>query len=416
MDIHKKLELLSSAARYDAACASSGSQRMGPGVGAAHPSGICHSWSADGRCISLLKVLQSNHCRFDCAYCTNRASNNHPRASFTPEELADLTLAFYRRNYIEGLFLSSAVRDCADNTMERMLHTLRLLRRKHRFHGYIHLKVIPGASPELMQQAAALADRMSANIELPTRASLNALAPDKEEGAILRALQPVMPDRQLARRDGPLNPAGMSTQMLIGASPEPDLTVLQRAETLYRDQSLKRVYYSAYIPVNKDARLPAHRSSPPLEREHRLYQADWLLRFYRFEVSELLDPAMPDLDLTLDPKAAWALRHLEHFPLDVNQAAREELLRIPGIGLRSVQRILTSRRQQTLHAEDLHRLGVVMKRARYFLQDRGRYLGNVPLQEDHLRSALSGAKQARQLDLPFAAPTETSRMALTGEF
>lgn len=415
MDIYKKLELLSSAARYDAACASSGSQRKGVGVGAAHPSGICHSWSADGRCISLLKVLQSNQCRYDCAYCTNRASNNHQRVSFTPEELADLTIAFYRRNYIEGLFLSSAVSDSADATMERMLRTLRRLRFEHQFHGYIHLKVIPGASLELMQQAAALADRMSANIELPSRTSLLRLAPDKDEATILQALQPVVPDRRLARRSSPLNPAGMSTQMLIGATPESDLTVLQRAESLYRDQALKRVYYSAYIPVNPDKHLPALGGAPPLDREHRLYQADWLLRFYRFEVDELLDPAHPHLDLALDPKAAWALRHLQHFPLDVNRAEREELLRIPGIGVRSVQRILASRRHRRLHAEDLQRLGVVMKRARYFLQDRGRYLGNVPLREDHLRRALAGAKQAQQLELPLAAPVETAQMTINGE-
>ncbi len=424
LSLEEKLQILSGAAKYDASCASSGSTRQGDGVGAAHKSGICHSWSADGRCISLLKVLFSNNCRYDCAYCVNRRSNDHRRASFTPAELAQLCIDFYRRNYIEGLFLSSAVFSNPDDSMQPLLETLRLLRGEHRFHGYIHLKVIPGCSPELLAEAARLADRMSANIELPSRQSLLQLAPEKDEGQILQVFHQVHQltgDRKLpakSQKKHAINPAGMSTQMIVGATPESDLCILQRADLLYRGPGLKRVYYSAYIPVNVDHRLPALAGAPPLLREHRLYQADWLLRFYQFRVEEILDPGQPQLDSDLDPKAAWALRHLEHFPLDVNRASKEELLRIPGVGMRSVQRILTARRQTRLQAEDLKRLGIVMKRARYFLHDGRHYLGDVPQREDFIRRALTSETRkatSNQLSFNFNQPAETAASALTGE-
>lgn len=422
--LEDKLKILSGAAKYDASCVSSGSTRHGVGTGAAQQSGICHSWSADGRCISLLKVLFSNHCRYDCAYCVNRRSNNHQRASFTPQELAQLTIDFYRRNYIEGLFLSSGVFSSPDNSMELLLETLRLLRNAHHFHGYIHLKVIPGCSPELLAEAASLADRMSANIELPSRQSLQQLAPEKEEGEILRIFHKV---GQLAKqRNLPIprqtrhtiNPAGMSTQMIVGASPDSDFTLLQRADQLYRGPGLKRVFYSAYVPVNRDSRLPALSGAPPLLREHRLYQADWLLRFYQFRLEEILDPSHPQLDPDLDPKSAWALRHLQHFPLDINRASKEELLRVPGIGIRSTQRILVARRQNRLHADDLKRLGIVMKRARYFLHDGRHYLGDVPQREDFIRKALTSEqrkRQTRQLSFDFGQAPEAALSALSGE-
>lgn len=425
LSLEDKLNILSGAAKYDASCASSGSTRQGNGVGAAHQSGICHSWSADGRCISLLKVLYSNACLYDCAYCLNRRSNDHQRASFEPDELAGLTIDFYRRNYIEGLFLSSAVFGSPDATMERLIETLRLLRHNYSFYGYIHLKVIPGCSPELLAQAATLADRMSANIELPSAASLNLLAPEKKEKQILQVFGQVdsltreknLPAKRKQRSQ--INPAGMSTQMIIGATPETDLAILKRSDLLYRGPGLKRVYYSAYIPINTDKRLPAHHGTPPLLREHRLYQADWLLRFYQFEVDEILDPGLPQLDPELDPKAAWALRHLEHFPLDINRASKRELLRIPGVGIRSVQRILAARRQTRLRVEDLKRLGIVMKRARYFLHDGRSYLGDVPQREDSIRRALTSEnrkKVSSQLSFDFTTATEAATTATSGEF
>lgn len=424
LPLDEKLRILSGAAKYDASCSSSGSTRQGVGVGAAHKSGICHSWSADGRCISLLKVLYSNACLYDCAYCLNRRSNDHRRTCFNPEELARLTIDFYRRNYIEGLFLSSAVFNSPDTTMEQLLTTLKLLRFKYSFHGYIHLKIIPGCSPELLAEAAVLADRMSANIELPSPESLSLLAPDKNEKEIIKIFNDVDQlgkNNQLpakSNKKSPINPAGMSTQMIIGATPETDLTILKRADLLYRGPGLQRVYYSAYLPVNTDLRLPAISTTPPLLREHRLYQADWLLRFYQFEIDEILDPGLPQLDSELDPKAAWALRHLEHFPLDINRASKRELLRIPGVGMRSVQRILAARRQTQLRVEDLKRLGIVMKRARYFLHDGRSYLGKVPQREDSLRLALTSEtrkKTTQQLSFDFTMPTAAATSALNGE-
>ena len=368
----KRLEILTGAAKYDTSCASSGSSRKGKGLGAAHRSGICHSWSADGRCISLLKILFSNACHYDCAYCLNRRSNDHQRASFTPSELARLTIEFYRRNYIEGLFLSSAIFSTPDRTMEAMLEVLRLLRYEHNFHGYIHLKAIPGCNEELVYEGTKLADRMSANVELPSQKSLTLLAPEKQEQEILQVFhhsQNISGQQQTVKKKRSNRGIGMSTQMIIGASPEDDRTIIQQAGNLYRIPQLKRVYYSAYLPVNSDTRLPSTSVSPPLLREHRLYQADWLLRFYDFHVSEILATDQPFLDSELDPKTAWALRNRNLFPVNINQVNQRTLLRVPGLGIRSCQRILKARRYRRLRIDDLAKLGVVMKRAQYFITD-----------------------------------------------
>jgi len=379
MDLATKLQILSGAARYDASCAAGGgsAQARRRAGGAGGVGGICHSWTSDGRCVSLLKILLSNRCRYDCAYCVNRRSNDLPRAAFTPEEVVRLTLEFYRRNYIEGLFLSSGVDGSPDATVERMVRIAAELRRRYRFRGYIHLKMIPGVTPELVRQAGLLADRLSVNIELPSAAALAALAPEKNRDGILRPMQVIgngCQECRLARRDRPppFAPAGQSTQLIIGASPEDDRHILDLAQHLYRVFHLRRVYYSAYTPVNADARLPDPDSPPPLLREHRLYQADWLLRHYGFAVEELLDPAHPQLELDLDPKAGWALRHPERFPVDLAHAPYEELLRIPGIGVTSAKRIIAVRGTAPLDFADLPKLGVVMKRARQFILLRGR--------------------------------------------
>lgn len=378
--VMEKLTILADSAKYDVACTSSGSgRRSGPGgLGSCYAPGCCHAFTADGRCVSLLKVLMTNCCSFDCAYCVNRRSNDVPRATFTPRELADLTIAFYRRNYIEGLFLSSAVLGSADYTTERMIEVLRLLREEYGFHGYIHAKAIPGASPALIQRLGCLADRLSVNIELPSEGSLKRLAPDKGRSDILRPMGQIAASAAASReamtlyRHAPaFAPAGQSTQMIVGATPENDYQILRLTEGLYHKYSLKRVFYSAYIPVTEDSRLPALDTKPPLVREHRLYQADWLLRFYRFRADEILDEASPYFSPYLDPKCGWAIRHLELFPVDVNRAPYEMLLRVPGIGVKSAQRIRTARRQGSLGLEELKRMGVVLKRAQYFITCRG---------------------------------------------
>nr|WP_207743485.1 putative DNA modification/repair radical SAM protein [Intestinimonas butyriciproducens] len=379
-----KLTILTDAAKYDAACTSSGLDRAGrPGkLGSTVLGGCCHSFSADGRCVTLLKVLMTNACCYDCQYCVNRRSNDVPRTAFTPRELAELTIGFYRRNYIEGLFLSSAVLRDPDYTTERMIETLRLIREEYGFAGYIHAKAIPGADPLLTYRLGLLADRMSVNIELPSEASLKALAPDKTRASILTPMaqirEGILESGQALRlyRGAPrFAPAGQSTQMIIGATPESDLHILRLTEGLYQKYQLKRVFYSAYLPVSDSKLLPAPQGfQPPLLREHRLYQADWLLRFYHFEATELLDEAHPDLDPRLDPKCCWALRHLEEFPVEVNRADYERLLRVPGIGVRSARRILTARRVGPLTFEGLKKLGVVLKRAQYFLTCSGRML------------------------------------------
>ena len=384
MELLDKLTILTDAAKYDAACTSSGLDRAGrPGkLGSTVLGGCCHSFSADGRCVTLLKVLMTNACCYDCQYCVNRRSNDVPRTAFTPRELAELTIGFYRRNYIEGLFLSSAVLRDPDYTTERMIETLRLIREEYGFAGYIHAKAIPGADPLLTYRLGLLADRMSVNIELPSEASLKALAPDKTRASILTPMaqirEGILESGQALRlyRGAPrFAPAGQSTQMIIGATPESDLHILRLTEGLYQKYQLKRVFYSVYLPVSDSKLLPAPQGfQPPLLREHRLYQADWLLRFYHFEATELLDEGHPDLDPRLDPKCCWALRHLEEFPVEVNRADYERLLRVPGIGVRSARRILTARRVGPITFEGLKKLGVVLKRAQYFLTCSGRML------------------------------------------
>lgn len=372
----KKLHILAESAKYDVSCVSSGTSRRNTpgGIGSAAAAGVCHSFAADGRCISLLKVLFSNVCAYDCVYCVNRRGNDLPRASFAPQELAELVIEFYRRNYIEGLFLSSAVLNSADDTMERMLAAVRELRVRHRFNGYIHLKAIPGASPELVRQAGLLADRLSVNIEIPSERNLKMLAPEKDYRSVYAPMRDIREGivqyRDEMSRFGsapPFAPAGQSTQLIVGASNENDREILALSSLLYRGPQLRRVFYSAFVPVNaRDERLPALRR-PPLQREYRLYQADWLMRLYHFEVEELLDAARPHLEEDIDPKLAWALRHPHLFPLDPNRADYRELLRVPGIGLVSARRILAARRHKRLRADDLTGLGVAMKRARYFL-------------------------------------------------
>ena len=344
------------------------------GMGNSHFSGICHSWSEDGRCISLLKVLFSNCCVYDCAYCHNRKSNDVPRAQFTPEELAELTIEFYKRNYIEGLFLSSAVVHSPDYTMELFLKTLSLLRNKYKFFGYIHVKIIPGTNEVLVKQIGELADRVSVNIELPSNKSLKLLAPDKTKEAILTPMQQIKIandiftfEKKKYKNVQKFAPAGQTTQMIIGATPESDLHIMRLTEGMYKKFSLKRVYYSAYIPVGNHPALPSSNLTPALTREHRLYQADWLLRYYGFSADELLDEHNPDFSAELDPKCTWAIRHPEFFPLDVNKASYEALLRVPGIGVTSARRIVTARKCSKLRIEDLKKLGVVLKRAKYFI-------------------------------------------------
>jgi putative DNA modification/repair radical SAM protein len=411
MDVMRKLSILADAAKYDVSCSSSGSKRANRpgGVGNAYNAGICHTWTDDGRCVSLLKILLSNECVYDCAYCVNRRSNDRPRATFTPREVADLTIEFYRRNYIEGLFLSSGVRRGPDDTMTALIRAIAILRGEYRFNGYIHAKAIPGSSPDLIEQLGRLTDRMSVNVELPSERSLGLLAPQKTKEAIftpMRFIQGHIEERagekRLTHRAPRFVPAGQTTQLIIGATPDTDLGILRLSEGLYGKFGLKRVYYSAYIPVNQERNLPALATPPPLLREHRLYQADWLLRFYGFVSGEILDERAPSLDETLDPKTSWALRNLHFFPVDVNQADYEQILRIPGIGVRSAKRIVVARRARRLRHEDLKRLGAVMRRAVHFLTCDGRTEG-ASLSPERLRRFLADKPraEARQLRLPF---------------
>lgn len=381
--ILSKLTILGGAAKYDASCASSGSKRESDsGFGSACQAGICHSWADDGRCISLLKVLLTNYCIYDCAYCLNRRSNSTERAIFTPEELVSLTVNFYKRNYIEGLFLSSGVYRSPDTTMEMLLRTVKLLRLQEGFHGYIHLKAIPGASPELVREAGFFADRMSINIELPSERALQTLAPQKESKEIFHSMQWIGQNqaenkeekKNSKRRIPTFVPAGQSTQLIVGATPESDLTIIRLSDRLYRRVGMKRVYYSAYVPVNNDRLLPALITAPPLKRENRLYQADWLMRYYHFDAEEILDEKTPFLDEDLDPKTTWAIRHPEFFPVEIQTADYEALLRIPGVGVLSAKRIVAARRSSVLDFEGISRIGVVLKRARYFITCGGKRL------------------------------------------
>lgn len=391
--IVEKLQILSDAAKYDVACTSSGVDRKGDGKGMGNSisAGICHSFSGDGRCISLLKVLYTNECVFDCKYCVNRASNDVVRTSFTPEELSRLTIEFYRRNYIEGLFLSSGVKGSPDETMEELIRTVELLRKQYHFQGYIHLKAIPGASPELIQRAGYLADRMSVNLELPTAEGLRKLAPHKSRRTILKPMKQIQiqhganKEELAVYRNAPkFVPAGQSTQMIIGATGESDYEIVSVAESLYKQFSLKRVFYSAFVAVNEDKDLPMLPSGPPLLREHRLYQADWLIRFYGFHASELLSEKNPNFNLFLDPKCNWAISHLQYFPVEINQADYHMLLRVPGIGEKSARRILGARKTHSLDFEDLQKMGVVLKRALYFITCRGKMMYKTKMEEDYI--------------------------------
>ena len=404
MDVLEKLTILTDAAKYDAACTSSGGNRAAKkgyiGNTSTSVAGCCHTFSADGRCVSLLKVLLTNGCVYDRKYCVNRRSNDTGRAAFTPEELAALTISFYRRNYIEGLFLSSGVFRSPDYTTELMIRTLRLLRETYRFNGYIHAKAIPGTAPELVEQLGLLADRLSVNIELPSEAGLKTLAPDKTKSAILTPMRQIQArncqnkEELIKYRHAPkFAPAGQSTQLIVGATPDSDFHILRLTQGLYDRYHLKRVFYSAYVPVMEHALLPAKDVKPPLLREHRLYQADWLLRFYGFRAEELLDEQHRDFDTRVDPKCSWALAQLEFFPVEVNTADYETLLRIPGVGVTSAKRILSARRAGRLRIDDLPKLGVVMKRAQYFLTASGKIPDGLRFTPDSLLRSLIAAEQ-----------------------
>ena len=438
MDVFDKLKILTDAAKYDAACTSSGVNRSAPagGIGNATACGICHTFSGDGRCVSLLKILMSNVCVYDCKYCVNRKSNDTPRATFTPREIADLTINFYRRNYIEGLFLSSGVLSDPTRTVELMAEALRILREEYRFYGYIHAKAIPGADEDALALLGSYADRMSVNIELPSEASLSELAPDKSKVSILRPMGFIQRSiathgKELAlpgKADRHFSPAGQSTQMIIGATPETDLKIMRLSEGLYNRFSLKRVFYSAYVPVVDNSRLPALDTPPPLLREHRLYQADWLLRYYGFTADELLSEQAPHFSKFVDPKCGWAIAHPEFFPVEVNTAPFEMLLRVPGIGVTSAKRIIRARRHATITFEGLRRLGAVVKRARFFVTCDGKRPEGARVGGDALPALLSDAsvtakKRGEQLsmfdpadpDLQAAITREEAVKCLTGQ-
>lgn len=403
ISIYEKLQILTDAAKYDVACTSSGVERKGDGTGIGNCSkaGICHSFSADGRCISLLKILFTNECIYDCKYCVNRSSNDVIRTSFTPDEICTLTMEFYRRNYIEGLFLSSGILKNPNYTMELIYAALYKLRHVCNFQGYIHVKAIPGADPILIQKVGFLADRMSVNLELPTAESLRLLAPHKSRKNILAPMRLVQEKSKENRQELTLYksaprfvPAGQSTQMIIGASPETDYQILRVAESLYQKFGLKRVFYSAFVAVNEDKALPARTSDgPPLLREHRLYQADWLLRYYKFEANELLNEKNPNFNIFLDPKCNWALNHLEYFPVEVNRASYDVLLRVPGIGYKSAGRIVKARRFGSLGFEDLRKMGVVLKRALYFITCSGKMMYKTKIEEDYITRNLLNTKE-----------------------
>ena len=403
MSIYEKLQILTDAAKYDVACTSSGVERKGDGTGIGNCSkaGICHSFSTDGRCISLLKILFTNECIYDCKYCVNRSSNDVIRTTFTPDEICTLTMEFYRRNYIEGLFLSSGILKNPNYTMELIYAALYKLRHVCNFQGYIHVKAIPGADPILIQKVGFLADRMSVNLELPTAESLRLLAPHKSRKNILAPMRLVQEKSKENRQELTLYksaprfvPAGQSTQMIIGASPETDYQILRVAESLYQKFGLKRVFYSAFVAVNEDKALPARTSDgPPLLREHRLYQADWLLRYYKFEANELLNEKNPNFNIFLDPKCNWALNHLEYFPVEVNRASYDVLLRVPGIGYKSAGRIVKARRFGSLGFEDLRKMGVVLKRALYFITCSGKMMYKTKIEEDYITRNLLNTKE-----------------------
>lgn len=403
ISMYEKLNILTDAAKYDVACTSSGTERQndGTGMGNCQQSGICHSFSADGRCISLLKILFTNECIYDCKYCINRRSNDVRRTSFTPDEICTLTMEFYRRNYIEGLFLSSGILKSPDYTMELIYAALWKLRHEYRFQGYIHVKTIPGTNPEIIRRMGLLADRMSINLELPTAESLRALAPHKNRKNILTPMRLVQNGMEANKQEIVLYknapkfvPAGQSTQMIIGATPETDFQIMQVTQSLYQKFELKRVFYSAFVHVNEDSALPARTDEgPPLLREHRLYQADWLLRYYHFQAEELLSEENPNFNVLFDPKCNWALKHLEQFPVEVNRAEYKVLLRVPGIGYKSASRIVQARRHGTLDFADLKKIGVVLKRALYFITCNGKMMYPTKIEEDYITRNLLSTKE-----------------------
>ena len=440
--LNEKLRILADAAKYDAACTSSGVDKKNGsmGTGNAVACGICHSFSADGRCISLLKILLTNDCCYDCVYCVNRVGNDTERATFSPDEVCTLTMGFYRRNYIEGLFLSSAVYRNPSYTMELIYETVLRLRTVYHFHGYIHVKAIPGADPQLIQQTGFLVDRMSCNLELPTAEGLRSLAPNKPRRQLLKPMRQIQQqitvskhEVALYRHAQPFVPAGQSTQMIIGATGESDYQIMSVSEALYGRFKMKRVFYSAYVGVNEDSRLPAVGTLPPLLREHRLYQADWLIRFYGFKAAELLSKRQPNFNLLLDPKCDWAVRHLEAFPVEVMTADYYQLLRVPGIGVNSARRICRARRYGGLRFEDLKKMGVVLKRAMYFITCQGRVYMPFRMDERFITTNLLGLKERlpenvvrsgdtfRQLNLfddfhlQMPVEQEDKRQVLTGQ-
>ncbi len=408
MDLQTKMTILTEGAKYDVSCSSSGSKRSGnkAGVGSTAVSGICHSWAEDGRCISLLKILYTNYCIYDCAYCVNRSSNDVPRAALTPDELATLTIEFYKRNYIEGLFLSSGIIKSPDYTMECLIQSLKLLREQYHFNGYIHVKAIPGADSRLIQLAGMYADRMSVNIELPSQASLERLAPQKKREMIIQPMTYIShqitqnrDERAVFRKAPVFAPAGQSTQLIVGATQDKDYQILRLSEGLYNRFQLKRVYYSSYIPTVSHPNLPVA-SNSSLLREHRLYQADWLLRFYGFDVDELFRNSMSqELDMAVDPKCDWALRNLHMFPVEVNRADYQLLLKVPGIGVKTARKIVMARRFGAITYDGLKRIGAVLKRAQYFITCQGKYFGEVRFEEDRIRNCLTSAegKQVRNI-------------------
>lgn len=458
MDMYEKLKILADSAKYDVSCSTSGSARRGSGtIGSTSAAGICHTWSADGRCVSLLKVLYSNACAYDCEYCVNRRSADVPRATFEPRELAELTIEFYRRNYIEGLFISSAVLSSPDTTAERMLSAMRILRDEMGFAGYIHAKLIPGTSQELVHMTGLYADRVSVNIELPSSESLALLTPQKQPeqifapmrqvtntliernclkgpGTMFRGIDVNSPDNYLSgsgwldreklpegsgsiarrsKRKESFAPAGQTTQMIVGASGESDSQILTLSENLYHTFKMKRVYFSAYVPVISSPVLPD--SKPPLRREHRLYQADWLLRFYGFSAGELFTDREQNLDLELDPKISWALRHIELFPVEINRASYRELLRIPGIGTTSAQRIVRHRKLAHISYDELRKIGVVMKRAKYFITVDGRFFGDRTMDPERIKYRLTDREEGVQLSLfgeGLSLPGEEKKIGL----
>lgn len=410
--IQEKLEILSDAAKYDVSCSSSGSKRGNDSKGLGHTTGagICHSYTEDGRCVSLLKILLTNYCIYDCAYCVSRRSNDVKRVGFTVKEAVELTINFYRRNYIEGLFLSSGIFKNSDYTMERLVRVAKTLRTEHRFNGYIHLKTIPGCSEELVKQAALYADRLSVNIELPSENSLKALAPEKNKTDIIRpmsylsnSIEAYADEKKVIKSTPAFAPAGQSTQMVVGASPENDLQVMTIADALYKKYKLRRVYYSGYVPVSNDSRLPQLGTPVPMIRENRLYQADWLMRFYKFSLREIVDPAHPQLDLDIDPKLSWALRNLHQFPIDINRADYEMILRVPGIGVQSALRIVQGRRYSKLGWDQLKQMGIAVSRAKHFIvctsKEHPRDVNEAALRQQILRQSKYAATLTPQLSI-----------------